>query len=210
MKKITLLLFCLSSFIIANAQQNAVTEKGEEVYLFDDGTWSYQNETPVSTSEITTNLTEFTKDKTATFLIKSDKFNVGFWINPKKWSFGKGENNPDAEYELELRNEDLYAMILSEKIEIPLETLRTIALDNARASAPDITIVEEEYRTVNGHKVLFLQMNGTMQGIKFSYYGYYFSSAEGTIQYITYTSQGLLKGYIDECEELLKGFVVLD
>ena len=210
MKKKTLLLACIFTFINVNAQQKAITETGDEVILYENGTWKYQNQEDIEEVEIPTNIKEYTKDSNASFLIKSDNLNVGFWINPKKWSFGKGKNNPDAEYELVLRNEDLYAMILSEKIEIPLNTLKTIAIDNAKASAPDIEVVKEEYRTVNGSKVLFLQMNGSMQGIKFSYYGYYFSSPEGTIQYITYTSQGLLKEYIDQCEELLNGFVTLD
>ena len=98
-------------------------------------------------------------------------------------------------------------MIISEKFEIPLETLKSIALETARSAAPDLKIVKEEYRIVNGIKVLLLQMNGTMQGIKFSYYGYYFSNTNGTVQFIAYTSQNLLDGYRKECDILLNGFV---
>jgi len=50
-------------------------------------------------------------------------------------------------------------------------------------------------------------MNGTMQGIKVSYYGYYFSNNNGTLQFLTYTSQNLLSDYIDEIEDLLNGFI---
>jgi|TARA_B110000908_G_scaffold170059_1_gene228597 hypothetical protein len=210
MKKITLLLFCLSSFIIGQAQQKAVTEIGEEVILYDNGTWKYQNDEDLDDNEIPTNSKSFSKDENATFLLKSSKFNVGFWINPKKWSFEKALNNAEAEYELEFKDGDLYSLVLAEEIEIPVEELKSIALDNARASAPDIKVVKEEYRIVNGTKTLLLQLDGTIQGIEFSYYGYYFSNSNGTLQFITYTSQSLLEEYRDECEKLLNGFVVLN
>lgn len=101
-------------------------------------------------------------------------------------------------------------MILSEKIEIPLETLKSIAVENAKSVAPDLSIVKEEYRTVNGLKLLLMQMNGTMQGVKFSYYGYYYSNNQGTVQFITYTSQNLMDSYIPEIEKLLNGIVEIN
>lgn len=71
----------------------------------------------------------------------------------------------------------------------------------------DLKIVKEEYRTVNGIKVLLFQMNGTTQGIKFSYYGYYYSNENGSVQFITYASQKLIQTYFEECETLLNGLV---
>jgi len=79
--------------------------------------------------------------------------------------------------------------------------------ENGRAALSDLQIVKEEYRFVNGLKVLFLQMDGTMYGIKISYYGYCFSNTEGTIQFVIYTAQNLLKEYQDECDKLLNGLV---
>lgn len=80
---------------------------------------------------------------------------------------------------------------------------------NGRESAPDLKVIQEEYRMVNGQKVLFLQLNGTLQGIKFTYYGYYYSNSSGTVQFITYTSQSLLEAYKEDCEKILNGFVKL-
>ena len=210
MKRITLLLSCLLLVTIASAQQNAVTEKGTEVILFDDGTWAYQNEDDYEKTEIFTNSKTFEKDDNSTFLLKSSKLNVGFWLNPKIWSFKKAIDNSDAEYELQLKEGDLYGMVISEKVEIPLETLKSIAFENGKEVAPDLKIVKEEYRTVNGLKVLLLQMNGTMKGIKFSYYGYYFSNTNGTVQFITYTSQNLMTDYQNDCNILLNGLVEIN
>lgn len=210
MKGKLLLLISLFFVNLLQAQQKAVTETGEEVILFEDGTWKYQSEDQISEKETPTNPKKFKKDKESTFLLKSSNLNIGVYLNPKIWSFKKATDNPEAEFELQLKGEDLYGMIITEKIEIPLETLKSVALENGKAAAPDLKIVNEEYRTVNGLKVLLLQLNGTMQGIKFSYYGYYFSSSYGTIQFITYTSQNLLDSYKPESEKLLNGFVEIN
>jgi hypothetical protein len=210
MKKTALILFCLLTTGFSQAQQKAVTETGDEVILYEDKTWKYQNENVLEVTEIPTNPTAFIKDDSSTFLLKSSKLNIGFWLNPKQWSFTKATSNEEAEYELQLRDEDLYGMIITEKVEIPLASLKAIAIENGQSVAPDLEIIKEEYRIVNDLKVLLLQMNGTLQGVKFSYYGYYFSSPQGTIQFITYTSQNLLDSYKSISETLLNGIVQLD
>jgi hypothetical protein len=202
------ILFSIS--IQLNAQEKAVTSTGEEVILFDDGTWKYMNVELPTVDEITTNPRNFTKTKESSFLLKSKKTNNGFWINPKKWDFRKGTDNPDAEYELQLKEGDLYGMIITEKVEIPLEALKNIALSNAKSVAPDVRVIKEEYRNVNGLKVLCMQLDGTTQGIKFSYFGYYYSDESGTVQFITYTAQSLIEEYRDTAENLLNGIVLLN
>ena len=69
-------------------------------------------------------------------------------------------------------------------------------------------IVKEDFRMVNGKKVFFMQMNGTTQGIKFTYLGYYYSNQSGTFQFVTYTAQNLLAKAQTEMFELLNGVVV--
>lgn len=208
MKKTIFVLLFMASVLSIYGQKRAVTETGEEVFLYDDGTWKYK-ENPIEEKEIHVNTKRFTKNKESSFLLKSNKVNVGIWLNPKKWSFNKAEGASESEYQFELKSGDLYGMLIAEKIEIPLETMRLIALENGREAAPDLHIVKEEYRKVNGLKVLLLQMNGTMQGVKFSYYGYYFSNSNGTLQFITYTAQNLLEEHKGTCEELLNGLVEL-
>lgn len=208
MKTILLLASFLSCQFLA-AQINAVTDTGDTVILYDNGTWKYLDDSISDEKEIKTNPTAFSTPSESSFLLKSNVLPVGFNLNPKKWTFQKASENDEAEFELILKGEDLYGMILTEKVEIPLVSLRELAIENARLAAPDVYIVTEEYRIVNGNKVLFLQMNGTLQGIKFSYYGYYFSNTHGTVQFITYTAQNLLKEYTNDCDALLNGIVTL-
>ncbi len=192
---------------LSQAQIKAITENGEEVVLFENGQWEYTEGNEYVEEEILMNPVKFTRPATSAFLLKSTKFNVGTYLDSKKWTIEKGKGDDAYEYQLTLNQGDLYAMMITEQVEIPLESLKAIALENARDVAPDVYVVKEEYRMVNGLRVLMMQMNGTLSGIKFSYYGYYFSSEKGTIQFIGYTSQNLLSKYQKTIEDLLNGLV---
>ena len=80
------------------AQERAITSTGDEVILYQDGTWAYADAERATEDEVPTNPKPFTKAAGNTFLLKSTTFNVGFWINPTKWSFKKAASNEDAEY----------------------------------------------------------------------------------------------------------------
>ena len=205
---LTLILLVFSSLNV-QSQTNAVTEYGDQVILFDDGTWQYADEELNLSSEINENPNPFVKPENSNFLLKSNQFNVGIWLNSKLWKFSKAVDNEDAEYQIVLKGEDLYGTIISEKVPIPLESLREIALLNARDVAPDTKIDHEEYRNVNGLRVLMLEMSGTISGINFAYKGYYYSNSNGTIQIILYTSKSLIKQYDAQVEDFLNGFVEL-
>ena len=210
MKNSLLTMLLMFSLTLSYGQIKAVTENGDEVTLYDDGTWAYDDLEMMEDVEIMMNPATFTKGENASFLLKSSKNNFGFYLDPKEWSFTKEASNTAAEYELHLKSGDLYGMIISEQLEIPLETLRGIAVSTAKSAAPDLQVVKEEYRMVNGLKMLHLQMNGTMQGIKFSYYGYYYSNESGTVQYVTFTAQNLIESYREQCDALLNGLVVIE
>jgi hypothetical protein len=201
------ILFFSSDLIYA--QIKAVTETGDEVILYQDGTWKYLNKAEAANSEIILNEKEFTKSKNSTFLVRSKKVNIGIWMNPKDWNFTKGSENEAAEYQFQKKGGDLYAMLISEGMQIPVETLKGIAVQNAKDAAPDITIIREEYRKVNGIKVLMMQMSGTIQGMRFTYFGYYYSNKNGTIQLLAYTGENMFKNYVNDIELFLNGLVEL-
>ncbi|MCO5232392.1 MAG: hypothetical protein LC105_09755 [Chitinophagales bacterium] len=208
MKKLLNVLLVLLSIQIANAQIRAVTSEGDEVLLHENGQWEYFKESPNELIEIPNNEQSYVKDKKATFLVKSNVLkNVGIWINPKVWSFKKGEEGGITEYEFDKKGDDLFAMMISEKSQIPLETLKQLAFENARSVAPDMKVLKEEYRTVNNTEVIMMQMAGTIQGTRFSYFGYYFSNKDGVVQLLAYCTENLFNGYISDIETFLNGFV---
>jgi len=191
--------------LLSNAQINAVTENGDEVLLYKDNTWKYSNESLNETVEILRNDKPFTKEKKSSFLVKSSKTNIGVWINPKDWGFSKSKTDSPSEFNFNHKQLDVYGMLIAEKTEVTVEALADIAYENALEAAPDIKIVEKEYRTVNGLEVIMMKMNGTIQGIKFIYFGYYFSNAQGAFQFLTYTSQNVFNEYKNDMLNLLNG-----
>ena len=209
MKTITTLIISLILSTKCIAQIKGITELGEEVILFKNGSWEYASDYNQSKESSYENRRKFTKDFKSTFLLKSKKSSSGVWLNPKKWSFSKAKSNPEAEYEFKLKGEDAYGLLITEKIEIPLKNLRNIALENAKSASPDMKIVQQDYRFVNNSRILMMQMEGTIEGISLTYFGYYFSNSNGTNQLITYTSQNLFNNYRRDLENLLNGMVEL-
>ena len=192
--------------ILSNAQMNAVTENGDEVLLYKNNTWKYSNDSLNVAIEILKNDKLFIKDKKSSFLVKSSKANVGVWINPKNWNFTKAKPDSPSDFSFNHKELDIYGMLVAEKTEIPVESLIDIAYENGLEAAPDIKIVKKEYRNVNGLEVIMMKMKGTIQGIKFIYYGYYYSNSEGAFQFLTYTSQNLFNEYENDMINLLNGF----
>lgn len=194
------------------AQIRAITDTGEEVILYDDGKWKYVKDSFASSNKIATNNKLFKKDSNASFLVKSRKCNIGVWIDPKIWSFSKLDANEASEYKFAKKggDEEIYAMLISEKVSLPLESIGKAALINAKKVSSDVQMIKNEYRTVNGKKVICMQMGGTIEGIKFRYFGYYYSNANGTVQLLTYTFENLFDSHFNEMESFLNGLVEID
>lgn len=190
---------------VCNGQLKGVTETGDEVILYENGTWKYSNDSLNAVVPITKNEKLFVKDEKSNFLIKSKNTNLGIWINPKEWTFSKPGDSSPKEFSFENKGKDLYGLLLTEKIKIPIETLIKVAYNNAIEAAPDLKIIEKESRNVNGLDVIMMKMSGTIQGITFIYYGYYFTNTKGSYQFLTYTSNDLFEVYETEMVRLLNG-----
>lgn len=206
--KTVLLSVTLLLGISLQAQTRAVTDKGKEVILYDNGKWEYvsdssNNEAP---DTIALNTKVFSKPSDASFLVKSKRFNVGVAINPSKWTFKAVESASSAqEYMFQMKSTEGYAMLITEKISLPLEALREAAIVNAQNAAPDAKESFSEYRMVNGMKVLYMEIKGTLRGIKFNYAGYYYSNSNGTVQFVGFTTQNLFTSLKPALTEILNG-----
>lgn len=206
MKFIIVVVMCCIAATAA-AGMKAITDEGEVVILNDDGTWHYENKNAVKSSELVVNPTKFTKPGDASFEVKSTVNGSTFWINPKKWAFKKNDKTVEAsEFSFRLKNSDLYGMAITEELQIDLVALTDVAFENAKEAAPDVKINKREYRIVNGHKVIYMEMIGTIQGVKFRYLGYYFADQSGSTQYLTYTGNSLVDKYRKDIDDFLNGF----
>lgn len=101
---------------------------------------------------------------------------------------------------------DVAAMVIAERIAIPMDKLKAIAVSNAKEVSKDVQVVEEGRRNVNGVEVLLMRLEGTVDGVPFAYLGYYYGGDQGSIQVITYTGRNLLDEYRSVMEEFLNGF----
>lgn len=212
MKKFFLLLCLILGLGDAVAQTKAITDEGREVLLLNNGTWSYvkdSTEVNLSSSDsLKLNPAKFSKSIGASFLVKSKIFNVGVYMNPTKWTFsGHRDNEKNPEYRFSLKSGEAYVMMVTEQTQVSLEGIRDLALLNAQKASVDIKETAAEYRMVNGLKVLCLKMEGTVKGIKFVYFGYYYSNNNGIVQLLGFSSQQYFKTIQKEIESFLNGLV---
>ena len=59
MKKVILIGLIMMLVQLVNAQINAITETGDEVILYEDGSWEYLNDSIIESSKISINEKEF-------------------------------------------------------------------------------------------------------------------------------------------------------
>src|SRR5690606_17656591 len=179
-------------------------ENGDEVVLMIDKTWKYKEDH--KNKDIPTSKVEYKRSTSATQFHKSEICSpFGIYVNESNWKKIKKQSD-DIEFGLQLRYAEVYLSCIAEKLPLTEEGLRNIVINNAENAAPDLEIVKEEYRIVNGNKILTIQMKGTISGLRFMYWGYYFTDGENSIQMLTYTHESLFTKYQKEIEELLNGF----
>jgi len=197
----SLLLVIAASAAISQTAIKARTETGKEVILSPDGTWKYAPEASPTTSSTAS------KPAEAKTLFKRPQGNFGIWYDNEKWTIVDDADN-EGRVHFKLRRGDAYAFVLIEEISIPISTPREVALENAKAAAPDARIIFEENRTVNKTQVLCMKIEGTVKGIPFRYYGYYYGGKQGTIQVLTFTGQDLFAKYEQEFTDFLNGLEI--
>jgi hypothetical protein len=129
-------------------------------------------------------------------------------LAPGVWKKASKPSHDHAEVEFRHKDGDAMAMIIAERISIPLATLKRAVIGNVRKLDGDAKIVAEEKRMVNGTEVLFLTVNASVQGIPFTYMYYLYSGDAGSIQLMTFTGQNLFKEYRPDMEAFLNGFEI--
>ena len=73
------------------------------------------------------NVNKFRRQSNASFLVKSNTFNIGVYIDPSKWTFStRKANEKNPEYTFSMKNQEGYALMVTEKTPIDLESMREI------------------------------------------------------------------------------------
>ena len=188
------------------AQERVTTASGRVVLLYPDGTWKYA---PTATTPATTApgaVVERTRPRESIARVDFARGKASLYYDPNKWR--ETQASEPGRVNLTHVDGDSYAVVIAERLQLTIDALRQIALTNAQSAAPDAEIVSQERRRVNGHDVMVLQIKGSVQGIGFVYFGYYYVGPEGTFQVLTYTSTNLFDEYKGQFELLLDGFTI--
>src|SRR6266540_5560840 len=178
----------------------ATTEDGRKVILKKNGSWEFYSASKPSLAN-TGDSYQKSEESTSVFKAKGDKFQV--WFNPLTWQEKRSDASDKPTFVH--KDGDVYAMVIAERFAMAPEALKDLAIKNALKVAPDTKVTHEENRIVNGKNVLCMRMEGTIQGIQFTYYGYYYAGKSGIVQLITYTAQNLYSEYESEMTSFLNG-----
>jgi hypothetical protein len=205
MNRIILFFWCTLIAHKSIAQINATTSSGDKVILYENGSWLYLDKTLNKKPKIDTSQKTYSVSPSATFLLKSNRLNIGVNFDTKKWNFSKSYDSQQSEYSFQLKGKDCYAAFMAEQGEVPPERLSEAIIATVRQGFPDVKIEKQEYRSVNNVTMLYMQMSGNLHGTNFTYIGYYHTSKKGTTQLVAYTFTKVLEEYKDIMEEFING-----
>lgn len=214
MKILSLALLFSGMFLpTLNAQIEAVTVNGDTVLLFDNGQWSYkaihrENLAVGNLSDVPLNPTAFIKPKTAKDNASGKNGAYALWYDAKKWERARTKSSGDVDIELNRKNSEGLFVTIFEQAEMPLASLKDVAIANAKNVSTEFKVVSEEMRTVNGKQVLCMKFNATSKGIKFTYLGYYYCYPGGTLQALAFTYESLFQEFEPDFSDLLNGLII--
>lgn len=171
--------------------------------LRSDGTWAFVEVVRprlVGTSQ-------YVKSPRATSKRAADFGKFALWFDPQVW---KEASSSQGRVMLQNSNGKGYAIFVSEGLGVPTDSLKDVMLFNARKADPNMQLVSEGKRTVNGREVLCLEMEGNVKGLPFRFYGYYYGGSSGNVQVVTYTLQSAFAANKDQFTDLLNGLEISD
>jgi hypothetical protein len=206
MKSLIVLFLCLLTLSICQealgqAPLRAKTESDREVLLYPDHTWKYAEEIKAAPSTPRT----YVKPASARKLFKSRTGNCGIWVDETKWKLETNGSNPDFEFEFTHANGDGFAGAIIERIAMPLDALKEIALTNIRTQDPKAKVISDEKRLVNGNEVLSLIIELTSHQVPITFHYYLYTGKAGSIQLATWTGSNLFEEYQKDFNDLLNG-----
>lgn len=196
-----ILIMFLSLSLKANEGTNAITEDGRGVLLYSNGTWAFKLD-PVQPHSKITKKSKILKTKP---FLKGKAYKIIY--NDKLW---KQSNivNKDAEIQLEHKKGHGYAIVIFDSTPMSLTDLKKQVLTNMRSVVSDVEIIFEKKKQVNGHPMMVLKINSSIEAIPFSYLNYYASGDWGVVQFVTYTATALMASYEADFIDLLNGLTI--
>lgn len=132
--------------------------------------------------------------------------NISLKYDPDLWK--QAAPHTDGEFVLLHSFGDGHALVIAERIAVPLDSVEDVALANAQAVDPNAKVIFRDKRKVNGAVLHFLKIEANVDTVPMVYWGYFYAGENGTVQVVTYTAKTLLREYEKGFMDFLNGFVV--
>lgn len=215
-----LTVFTFLSSVHSYSQIRAVTEYGDSIYVYNNGTWSFEllefGEVSPQMSNMNIRIdfdtlsTPFTVPEGSTKEVVSNSGQFLIRYNSELWNrIPPAQLNQDAEFAFKSKVSDIYCVVISEVTEIPPESLFRIAKTTMEETMGSKTsIANAEVRTVNGAEVTRGVLKLNYSGIDLTFDTYYYSDERGSVQFVTWSSGPIWETNYDMIHNLLNGFVV--
>lgn len=218
---IGLILVLLSVTQVVIGQIRAVTENGDSIYVYDNGTWSFEllDQMPeeenvfdyLSTElQIDTANAEYSFPANAKKEVTNKRGQFTLKYNSSSWTrVPPATLNGEAEFAFQSKETDIWSVVISEVTPISTDVLFRIAKktmdENSGAKAK---IIKTEIRKVNGKNILRGVLHAEVSGISFIFDSYYYSNDLGSVQFVTWTSEPVWEKNEDKIHDLLNGLVI--
>jgi Domain of unknown function (DUF4384) len=140
-------------------------------------------------------------------VVKSKKASFEISYDPKKWAL---QNSVEAPIEFSFQHSDKEAFIniISERTEIPTETLKKAFMKNLEGKATDVKIVEEKEIKIGETPVVSLTLDLKADGIPLTFYNYLWSGNSGTAQVMCFCGQTIFNDHKDDFQKFMNGITI--
>jgi tetratricopeptide (TPR) repeat protein len=146
--------------------------------------------------------------QSATTRIRAPFGEFAIWIDPYKWR----QTPSDRQGWLQFRHTTGagIARVVTEARRLSTEEVLQVASTNLRSIDLNIRVTLQEKRTVNGHELVALRADGTMDKVPVTFYSYLYGGTSGNIQVLTVTPSSAFPQNADELTNFLDGIEVPD
>jgi len=121
----------------------------------------------------------------------------------KKWK--QDLSSEDDSYTFSYLTDDVSAVVISNRLPIPLDIVPGFVLAGFQTADPTATILSKEKRSVNGTEMWFIKMDGHVDNVPLTYWGYFYTSKDGMVGAITISRKTASSEYEKDRMEFLNG-----
>jgi hypothetical protein len=121
----------------------------------------------------------------------------------KKWK--QDVASEDDNYTFSYLSDDVSAVVISNRIPLPMDIVPGFVLAGFQTADPTATIFSQEKRSVNGTEMWFIKIDGRVENVPITYWGYFYANKDGMVGAITISRKAASDEYETDRMEFLNG-----